>query len=169
MCLLGHPFPRSESLAAILSDTLDETRRPRIAAVRPDLPAEIEAVIHRALRVRPEQRHANARELLLDLRSALKTSPETAPMARPMTMRGSTPTPPPVTMPPISPLMVAPTAAIITRPTAPPEPRRSNALPWALAAIFLVIAAGAIVAGIFAALRLAHPKPSSPTEERVEP
>lgn len=183
MCLLAHPFPAPQSLSAILHDTLDESRRPHIASVRPDLPAELELVVVRALRVRPEQRHANARELLLDLRSALKTSPETAPLARPI-MRSSTPTPaamthPPMTpprhtSPPVTPIMTAPTAAIVTAPapvvTAPA--RRSSALPWALAAIFLVIAAGAIVAGVFAALRLAQPKPSpaeAPIEESVPP
>ena len=169
MCLLAHPFPSPFSLAAIMHDTLDETRRPRIASMRPDLPAELETVILRALRVRPDQRHANARELLLDLRSALKTSPETAPLARPMVMRASTPTPapmtqPPMTPPPVTPIMTAPTAAIITGPPLPEPRRRSNALPWALAAIFLVIAAGAIIAGVFAALRLSHAKPSPPED-----
>lgn len=159
MCLLSHPFPAPQSLAAILHDTLDETRRPKIALARPDLPAELERVIHRALRVRPDDRHSNARELLLDLRSALKTSPETAPLARPI-LRASTPTPPP---PP--PMTTAPTAAILTGPVVAEPSRRSSTLPWALAAIFLVIAAGAIVAGVFAALRLLQPKASSPTEE----
>ena len=179
MCLLAHPFPAPQSLSAILHDTLDESRRPRIAQARPDLPAELEAVVLRALRVRPEQRHADARELLLDLRSALKTSPETAPLARPMMqMRASTPTPAPMTQPPmtpprqtpppVTPIMTAPTAAIVTAPPMAEPRRRSSALPWVLAAIFLAIAAVAIVAGVFAALRLAQPKPS-PTEEPAPP
>jgi eukaryotic-like serine/threonine-protein kinase len=174
MCLLAHPFPAPQSLSAIMHDTLDETRRPRIALARPDLPAELEAVVIRALRVRPEERHANARELLLDLRSALKTSPETAPLARPMMqMRASTPTPapmtqPPVTAPPVTPIMTAPTAAIVTSAAPLDSSRRSSTLPWALAGIFLVIAAAAIVAGVFAALRLAQPK-ASPTEETAPP
>jgi serine/threonine protein kinase len=169
MCLLTHPFPAPKSLQAILQETLDESRRPQIAGVRPDLPAELEQVVVRALRVKPELRHANARELLSDLRSALKTSPETAPLMRPMPMiRSSTEAPlPRMTPPPVTPIMTAPTAAIVTAP-APAAPRRSNALPWALAAIFLVIAAGAIVAGVFAALRLAQHKPS-PTEETAPP
>jgi eukaryotic-like serine/threonine-protein kinase len=174
MCLLEHPFPAPKSLTAILHDTLDESRRPRIALARPDLPAELETVILRALRVRPEERHANARELLLDLRSALKTSPETAPLARPMVMRASTPTPAPMTpapmtQAPVTPIMTAPTAAIVTAPPARPEPpRRTSMVPWVLAAIFLVIAAGAIVAGVFAALRLAQHK-ASPPEEAAPP
>jgi eukaryotic-like serine/threonine-protein kinase len=177
MCLLAHPFPAPQSLSAIMHDTLDETRRPRIALARPDLPVEIEAVVIRALRVQPEERHANARELLLDLRSALKTSPETAPLARPM-MRASTPTPAPMTQPPmtpprhtpppVTPIMTAPTAAIVTALPMPEPRRRASALPWALAGIFLVIAAAAIVAGVFAALRLAQPK-ASPTEETAPP
>jgi serine/threonine-protein kinase len=173
MCLLGHPFPAPQSLTAILHDTLDESRRPQIASARPDLPAELEAVILRALRVQPSLRHANARELLLDVRSALKTSPETAPLARPLSatrapVTHAPMTPPRHTPPPFTPIMTAPTAAVVTAPSRPEPPRRSTVLPWALAAIFLVIAAAAIVAGAFAALRLAQPR-SSPPEQTAPP
>jgi serine/threonine protein kinase len=146
MCLLAHPFPAPESLSAIMHDTLDESRRPRIAAARPDLPADVEAVILRALRVRPELRQANARELLAELRAALKTSPVTAPLALPIAL--------------------PPTAAIVTAPLPVPHvaPSRTNRLPWILAGTFLAIALAAIVAGVFAALRLAEPKASPPGE-----
>jgi serine/threonine-protein kinase len=166
MCLLAHPFPTPDNLAAIMRDTFDESRRTRIVAARPDLPAELDAAIVRATRVRPDERQANARELLIELRSALETSPHTAPLARPLT-RPSAPAPTPLSIPPGAPLVVPPNAAIVAAPTGTPT-RSGTRLPWVLTAIFLFITVIAMVAGIVAAVRLAQPK-SSPAEAHPDP
>lgn len=151
MCLLRYPYDTKRGLPAILQGTLDERTRPAIAVERPDLPSELEAVVHRALRVRPEDRYADAREMLSAFRAAMKASPTTAPLARPLA-----PTPMPAPIP-------ATTAVPIT--TEPPSAPQAapSALPWVLAAIFLGIAVVAIGGGVVAAARLAEKKPAVET------
>lgn len=83
-CLLAYPFDVSNGLMSIFRSALDERSRPLIASQRPDLPVELEHVILRALRVQPEARYPDARELLSSFRAALKIAPRTAPLEKPL-------------------------------------------------------------------------------------
>lgn len=162
MCLLRYPYDANLGMGAILRDTLDEKARPRIADERPDLPSAIEEVVLRALRVRPEERFADAREMRAAFRAAMKTSPATAPLARPL---APTPLPPaPAPIPPTTALPVAADAA----------PPRASALPWVLAATFLGIAIVAVAGGLLASYRLAASRPAqgplpAPAPASIEP
>ncbi len=157
MCLLRYPYDARIGIGAVLRDVLDEGTRPRIGDERPDLPSELENVVHRALRVRPDERYADAREMLVAFRAALKASPATAPLARPLAMApppsAPAPSAPPAPMPPT-------TALPLTVHSAPLPPPRSSALPWVLAATFLAVAVLAIGGGVVAAVRLASTKPA---------
>jgi serine/threonine-protein kinase len=61
---------RGEGIAQIYKATMAGAPPLALAALRPDLPTELEGVLARAIRTRPEERYANAHELLEALRVA---------------------------------------------------------------------------------------------------
>ena len=69
-CLTGRtPFDRETDVAVVLAHLQDPP--PSVTALRPDLPAAVDAVIERALAKRPDDRYATCAELLDDAAAAL--------------------------------------------------------------------------------------------------
>ncbi len=64
--LAGHP-PRGRGRSADLLARARNTAVPPVRSVRPEAPAALAAIADRALRLRPADRYADARELALDL------------------------------------------------------------------------------------------------------
>ena len=69
-CLTGRtPFDRETDVAVVLAHLQDPP--PSVTALRPDLPAAVDAVIERALAKRPDDRYATCAELLDDAAAVL--------------------------------------------------------------------------------------------------
>ncbi len=157
-CMLRAPLGEPESLLSIFRSVTDERRRPALAAVRQDLPVELERVVHKALRVKPEDRYADARAMLAAFRGAMNASVATAPLARPLPtpLRGAPPpsadalagpsvaTPPVHSPPPYAP---APQPVYVATTQSPP---RSSPMPWVLGCGALLVAVAALaIVGVF--------------------
>jgi serine/threonine-protein kinase len=154
-CLLAYPLDTKLGLVSVVKAVLDDRSRPLVSEARPDLPIELERVIHRALRTRPSERYPDAREMLASFRAALRVTTTTAPLARPVASRQSVPSarPPVSTGPPPSPVFLQ-AHSTTTQPQTYPPPmqavplqRPSSSLPWFIA-ILAVIVAGGAVAGL---------------------
>lgn len=69
-CLTGSaPFAGRSAPGTLYAHLHEEPPRP--SSLRPDLPAAVDAVVGRALKKEPHERHASCRELTIDLRAAL--------------------------------------------------------------------------------------------------
>ncbi len=85
VCLLGYPNESAAGgILAIFRASVDESSRPLLSRARPDLPPDLERVVLRAMRARSEERYADARDLLVAFRAALKVAPATTPLAAPL-------------------------------------------------------------------------------------
>jgi serine/threonine protein kinase len=77
-CLTGEvPFPRSSEVAELYAHLEDEP--PRVSDRRPGLPAELDAVVRRALAKDPDDRWQTGAELAEAARAALPSSTSYAP------------------------------------------------------------------------------------------
>jgi Tol biopolymer transport system component len=77
-CLAGAPPFRRGNVVAVMHAHLAEAP-PKLSQVRPDLPADIDAVIARGLAKRPEDRYRSCTELILDAAAALRVPAEVSP------------------------------------------------------------------------------------------
>jgi Protein kinase domain len=79
-CLAGEvPYPR-DTEAAVLYAHVSEPQ-PRVSERRPDLPAELDAVVARGLAKQPSERYPTATELVNAAQAALERHPTGAPLA----------------------------------------------------------------------------------------
>jgi serine/threonine-protein kinase len=155
-CLLRYPLREPESLLTIFRATTDETMRPPLSALRTDLPIELEHVVHKALRVRPEQRFPDARAMLAAFRGALNAAQATALLVRPLASTGpspNVPTAPPIAHHPSAPPAVMPFAtppailASTTQPHGVAARSPGSPWPWLLGCGGLLVALAALVLG----------------------
>jgi serine/threonine-protein kinase len=183
-CLLTYPMEiATGNILSVFKASLDDSSRPVLAQKRPDLPPELEQVINRAMRARPEQRYADARELLNAFRSALKVAPATAPLAPsspPVLAASHSPSQSPSYGPPQVPSNVPLQAPSYSAPYAPaysappmmgasttqphalgmygqtmsPQRARSSPLPWIIGIAGLVVAIVVVAIGVTLALVL---------------
>jgi eukaryotic-like serine/threonine-protein kinase len=187
VCLLGYPIDSaSGGILAVFKASLDESARPMLARTRPDLPPELEQVILRAMRARPDERYADARELSSAFRAALRVAPSTAPLAPPLSPSYS---PPQAAHPSYGPPQAAyapsygpPQAgALVGSSTTQPHavgatgpaiaPSRSNVIPWVIGIAGLGIAVVMVVIGVVVAVVLpsASPTPAPPANAPAAP
>jgi serine/threonine-protein kinase len=68
--------PKGHNVPSNILDRMLAGRRADLRSLRPDLPAELDAVLSRALSGRPDDRHAGVNELLLELNSCLESKTE---------------------------------------------------------------------------------------------
>jgi eukaryotic-like serine/threonine-protein kinase len=155
-CLLAYPLPYTDSLLSIWRAATDETTRPSLVS-RPDLSPDVQGVILRAMRVRPAERFADARDMLIALRRALDVSPTTAPLARPLAP-SSAPSSAPREVPRAEPMTSPPVARVPSAASGYPEmmpivaPRRASALPWIIGGAGLLVASLAVGVGVLVAV-----------------
>lgn len=165
-CTLAYAFDTSGGLMAVFRALLDGKARPALESVRPDLPPELELVVHRALRPKAANRYADARELLASFRAAMKTSPTTAPLERPLGARISgAPTNPPLT-PSLARSQVPPAQASEPVPSvsAPAMPLvEPSIVPWVIGAVGIAITIGAVLVGVYVATRAPAPADDAET------
>jgi WD40 repeat protein len=155
------PFERDHGLAVLLAHLSEPP--PPLSALRPDLPAAVDAVLARALAKEPEQRYASCREFADALRDALGVAPYAAalgPVPKPCTMTADRGTP----------ATVMDTATANTHMLtagygvpSPRRPRRVRILVIALASVVLTAAAAAVP------LVLADAKPPAKPPARTSP
>lgn len=91
MCVLDYALGVPANVMGLYMAALDDTKRPSVRSARADLPAELDQVLHRALRANVNERYPDARELLSSFRTAMKAEVSTAPLARPLAARVSQP------------------------------------------------------------------------------
>ncbi|MGZ6644456.1 MAG: serine/threonine-protein kinase, partial [Solirubrobacteraceae bacterium] len=133
-CLTGHlPFARDEEISVMWAHLQDEP--PTVTAVRPDLPAAIDAVIARALAKDPEKRYETCTAMVAAARAALLPDAVVPPAAvtrahgSPIAPAGATRVNRANVAPPLAapPLAAAPGAAAAPPLAAPTDERRGPA------------------------------------------
>jgi serine/threonine protein kinase/TPR repeat protein len=141
--------------------------RPSVREFDPGLPEAVDAVLHRALAMRAEDRYATCSAFVAALQESLRKRTEPAPSKPPLvaTQRAAVPsrppvplTPPPPSTPPLAPTLAATRVATVA-PVAPvppvAPPRKKSRWPIvALAAAGTVVAAGL---GVLAVRKFAPP------------
>ncbi|MBB3082147.1 serine/threonine-protein kinase [Geodermatophilus sabuli] len=139
------PFP-VEGVPALVHAHLS-TPPPRVTALRPDLPAGLDAVVARGMAKSPADRYATCGELAADAVRALQGAPPRVPVAvvpsaAPTVVPGAAAAvqAPPTYVPPAPPGTWPPAA------TQPPERRGRGTAGWLVAAAALVVAA--VLAGV---------------------
>jgi len=156
MCAGQVPFSADNYLRVLHQHVSEAPRPPR--SLRPDLPAEVEAIILRALAKSPDDRFQTADELAEALTTAVPGVDLAAPLTvtgagRPIPMSALTPTPrPPLAATPRPPAVTPfPAALSITPPLPLPAPRLTpgamRAVRRRLPAPLLWAGAAALVAG----------------------
>ena len=163
-CLLAYPLDVRHGLVSVVKSALDDRARPLLSEARPDLPLELERVIHKAMRVRPAERYPDAREMLASFRAALRVTTTTAPLARPVAARSSVPQPSvrpssggPIT--PVTPAMLHHATTTQPQTVPPPASAKPSSLPWIVALIALLVAGFTVVASGFVAFSLRRQDP----------
>ena len=148
MALLAYPFAGdASSIMGLFRAATDESTRISIANVRPDLPPELDVVIRRALRVSPADRFPDARELCAAFRGAMKATPTTAPLARPLAPSATPPPSPPMVMQSTIPPSPRIGANTVEPHVSQVPPQGPSALPWVVGSVGILVAIGALGVG----------------------
>src|SRR5579885_492430 len=145
--LTGQPPFRGQTAFEVSLKHVQEEPAP-LQSVRPDLPAELCALVHRMMAKKPDDRYQTARELLKEIarvREALMAS-ATQVVSRPA--------------------VTAPAPAAPTPPAGTPAPARRRGLPWAAAAS-LLLAGGLGFAGGWLRHHARAPSGPPPAEVRA--
>jgi serine/threonine-protein kinase len=120
------PFVADTPYQAMFKHTSEPP--PSIHALRPDIPAQLDGVISKALAKEPDKRYQTATALVADFKAAASSSAAPAVSARPpMAVPSTPPVQPPVEVPP-PPVADTPTYVPFSLPT-PPPPTRSTPPP----------------------------------------
>ncbi|HET7196259.1 MAG TPA: protein kinase [Nocardioides sp.] len=151
-CLAGHrPFVAETPVATALAHLRDP-----VPELPDDVPADLAAVVRRAMAKSPEDRFANAAELA----AALRNPGAVAPPDRTQLLTGVAPVPVPATAP-----ATTPSAAATTTPAA--APRRRRKVPWGWILLGVLAIAGIVAVALLA--DSGEDQPDPPAATRSEP
>lgn len=143
-CLVGSVPFRRDSEAAVMYAHLSEPCPP-VTRSRPDLPAELDAIVARALAKSPADRHGTASELIAEARRALAVR-QAQPLATAPTRFATQDTASWLDRIPGTMADTHEQATLAASPSSPPPARRRPSRP------LLAAAAAALVAGVVAAV-----------------